>query len=257
MKNKISAVINTYNAEKDLEQVLTALEAFDEIVVCDMESTDATRSIAQRHGCKIVTFPRGQHRIVEPARNFAVSQASSPWVLVVDADEIVTDELRQYLYQRLEEPDLPAGFFIPRHNMFMGQFLGKRGTDHQLRFFKRQGLYWPETIHSVPHVEGRIEKIPSNDRNIQLVHLADETMAESFEKYNRYTSYEVIKKQHKHYSALALVYRPLWRFLRSYLLKGDVWRGRRGLLHSLMAGLYQFMLVSKIIEKELKEEPQK
>ena len=60
-KNKISVVINTYNAEQHLEQVLEAVKGFDEILICDMESTDHTLDIAQKYGCRIVTFERKQY----------------------------------------------------------------------------------------------------------------------------------------------------------------------------------------------------
>jgi glycosyltransferase involved in cell wall biosynthesis len=87
-------VINTRNAEQHLQQVLEAVKGFDEVLVCDMESEDATLDIARRNGCRIVTFPKADHKSAEPARTFAISQARYPWVLVVDADEIVTPELR-------------------------------------------------------------------------------------------------------------------------------------------------------------------
>ena len=58
-ENKISVVINTYNAEQYLEEVLEAVKGFDEILVCDMESTDRTVAIAQANGCRVVTFPKG------------------------------------------------------------------------------------------------------------------------------------------------------------------------------------------------------
>ena len=91
----ISVVINTYNAAKQLERTLESVTDFDEIVVCDMESTDHTLDIARGYGCKIVTFERKDYNIVEHARNFAISQASNEWVLVVDADEVVTSEMRK------------------------------------------------------------------------------------------------------------------------------------------------------------------
>lgn len=86
---KISVVINTYNAERHLSSVLDSLKDFDEVVVCDMESTDATVAMAQSYGCRIVTFPKGNIKICEPARNFAIQAATHEWVLVVDADEVV------------------------------------------------------------------------------------------------------------------------------------------------------------------------
>lgn len=100
-ENKISVVINTYNAEQHLNRVLDAVKDFDEVLICDMESTDSTLEIARRHGCRIVTFPKGDAVSAEPARTFAIQSASFHWVLVVDADELVTPELRQYLYRRI------------------------------------------------------------------------------------------------------------------------------------------------------------
>ena len=114
MKNKISVVINTYNAERHLEKVLQAAKDFDEIVVCDMESTDHTVEIAQRYGCKVVTFPKKDYVSAEPARNFAIQSASSYWVLVVDADELITEDLRKYLYDRIKEENCPTAEWYVR-----------------------------------------------------------------------------------------------------------------------------------------------
>ena len=65
---KISVVINTYNAERHLLQVINAAKGFDEIVVCDMESTDNTLAIAKSMGCRVVTFEKKDYNIVEPAQ---------------------------------------------------------------------------------------------------------------------------------------------------------------------------------------------
>ena len=133
-ENKISVVINTYNAERDLEQVLKAVKDFDEVLICDMESTDATLDIARKYGCKIVTFERKDYNIVEPAREYAIHEAAYEWVLVVDADEVVTPELKAYLYQRIQEADCPDGLYIPRKNYFMGRFMRCHYPDHILRY---------------------------------------------------------------------------------------------------------------------------
>ena len=136
-ENKISVVINTYNAEQHLEEVLESVKNFDEILICDMESTDHTLEIAQRYGCRIVTFPKGKHRIVEPAREFAIHEATHEWVLVIDADEVVTPELRTFLYEQTVMADAPDGIAIPRKNYFMGQFLHSAYPDYVLRFFRK------------------------------------------------------------------------------------------------------------------------
>ena len=68
-EQKISVIINTYNAKEHLAKVLESVKDFDEVVVCDMESTDSTVEIAQRYGARVVTFPKAGHKSAEPARS--------------------------------------------------------------------------------------------------------------------------------------------------------------------------------------------
>ena len=206
--SKISVVINTYNARQHLQKVLESVKGFDEVVVCDMESTDDTVAIAREYGCKVVTFPKGDHKSAEPARTFAIQSASSKWVLVVDADEIVTPELREVLYQRIEDTDCPAGYYIPRQNMFMRMFVRDFHYDYQLRFFVREGTEWPPYVHTFPKVQGRVEKLKA-DKKARLLHLMDESMHEYMEKMNLYTDNEVEKKRDKGYGLGALLWRPV------------------------------------------------
>ena len=248
-ENKISVVINTYNAERDLEQVLEAVKDFDEVLICDMESTDKTLDIARRHGCRIVTFPKADHKSAEPARTFAIQSAANPWVLVVDADEIVTPELRDYLYRRIAEADCPAGIYIPRINRFMLAYTKSIAYDHQLRFFKKEGTIWPPYVHTFPTVEGRKEKIPHSEKNVHFLHLADETISDLVRKTNSYTDGEVQKRSAKQYGLGALLGRPFWRFFRNYVLKLGFRDGMPGLIRAGMDAFYQFVLVAKIMEK--------
>ena len=88
---KISVVINTCNNEKIIRECLESVKNFDEIVICDMYSEDKTLEIAKEYNCKIVMHEKTGW--VEPARNFAISHATNEWVLVVDSDEIITEEL--------------------------------------------------------------------------------------------------------------------------------------------------------------------
>ena len=250
----ISVVINTYNAQQHLAKVLESVKDFDEVVVCDMESTDDTVKIAERYGCRVVTFPKNGHTCCEPARTFAIQAAQNPWVLVVDADEIVTPELRKALYEvekegrregEKEERSPVAGYYIPRQNMFMSMFVRDFHYDYQLRFLVREGTEWPPTIHSLPKVPGRVEKLKA-PKEARLLHLMDETMHEYVAKMNVYTDNETEKKQ---YGVAALFWRPLWRFFKSYVMDGSFRMGVRGLIRSGMHAVYQFILVAKIIEK--------
>ena len=249
-EKKISVVINTRNAEQHLQQVLEAVKGFDEVLVCDMESDDATLDIARSHGCRIVTFPKADHKSAEPARTFAIQQARYPWVLVVDADEIVTPELHDYLYRRIAEANCPAGLYIPRWNRFMLSYTKSVSYDHQLRFFRREGTVWPPYVHTFPTVQGVTEKIPSSAHNVRLIHLADETIADLVRKTNAYTDGELQKRSEKHYGIGALIGRPTWRFFRNYVLKLGFRDGLPGLIRAGMDAFYQFVLVAKVIEKD-------
>ena len=248
-ENRISVIINTYNAEQHLRKVLDSVKDFDEVVVCDMESTDHTLEIARKYGCKIVTFPKENHTCCEPARTFAIQSASNKWAFVVDADEIVTPELREELYQIIQQPNCAAGYYIPRQNMFMSMFVRDFHYDYQLRFLLREGTEWPPYIHSLPKVPGRVEKLKAK-KEARLLHLMDETMHEYIDKMNVYTDNETDKKQ---YGTMALFWRPVWRFFKSYVMDGSFRMGTRGLIRSLMAAQYQFILVSKIIEKRYRD----
>ena len=252
MKQKISVVINTYNASKHLARVLDTVKGFDEIVVCDMESTDDTLAIAKEHDCNIVTFPKADHKSAEPARTFAIQSASNHWVLVVDADEIVTPELREVLYQLIQQPDVAAGYYIPRHNMFMNMFVRDFHYDYQLRFFIREGTEWPPYVHTFPTVQGKVEKLKAR-KEARLLHLMDETMHEYMDKMNQYTDNEVEKKRDKGYGIGSLLWRPAWRFFKKYVMDGSYRMGTRGLIRAMLDAVYQFVLIAKIIESRYRD----
>ncbi len=247
--NNISVVINTYNAEKYLEQVLEAVKDFDEIVICDMDSSDNTINIAGKYGCKIVTFPKGNHVSAEPARTFAIQSATSKWVLVIDADEIVTPELKEHVYGRVNSNDCPAGLYIPRKNYFMHSLMHSLYPDYQLRFFIREGTEWPPYVHTFPIIHGHTDYLPASRKELAFIHLADDGVWDIIRKTNQYTESEVEKKAEKGYGIGALFYRPTWRFFRSYILKGGIRDGIPGLVHAVLDGVYQFVLVAKIIER--------
>ena len=223
---KISVVINTFNAARHLPQVLTAVQQFDEIVVCDMESTDNTCAIAREAGCRVITFVKGDCCIVEPARQYAIDAAQHQWVLVVDADEVVPDALRLFLYNTIRRPDAPAGVAIPRKNYFMGRFL-----------------------HTSPQINGRVEYISARKRELAFEHLANDSVSDILRKTNTYSDYELPRRRHKHYGVGALLSRPFFRFFKSYILKKGFLDGIPGLVHALLDAIYQTVIVAKLLEE--------
>lgn len=249
-ENKISVVINTYNAERFLQQVLDTAKGFDEILICDMESTDRTIEIARQNGCKIVTFEKKDYHSAEPARTFAIQSASSQWVLVVDADELIPSELREYLYNEIKRPDCPSGIYIPRKNYYAGKFMHCYYPDYLLRFFIKEGTEWPPYVHTFPTVKGRLDKIPRNRKDLAFIHLADEKTNVILNKTNEYTENEIEKKKDKNYSFFALFYRPFFRFFKAYILKGGYRDGMAGFVRASFDGLYQFIMLIKIWESK-------
>lgn len=250
MESKISVIINTYNAERYLERVLEATKTFDEIVVCDMESTDSTREIAALYGCRIVTYPKAGCMSAEPARTFAIQSAQNDWVLVVDADEIVSLELHDYLYEFIKDPNDIKGLYIPRQNYTMGVALPSSYPDYQLRFFVREGTEWPPYVHTFPIIKGRAAYIPKKNKMLALIHLDDSTSA-SIVRLNNYTENEVEKRHITHVSWAKLFFSPIFRFFKSYVLKGGFLYGKAGYVQAVRGFIYKFTLLCKCYEKEI------
>ena len=242
--------MNTYNAEKHLQKVLDSLKGFDEIVVCDMESTDSTVNIAENNGCKVVTFPKGNHNICEPARDFAIHSATHDWVFVVDADEIIPDALRHYLYKRINDPQFDSAIAVPRQNSFLGK-PATASPDYQLRFFLKDKTEWPATIHSRPVVDSKIENIPAKRKDLYMIHLDDLSLKSRINKMNTYSDYEVIKRAHKKYGFIKMLFRPGWFFIRSFVFGKGITDGKRGLVRAYMAALYQIIYLSKLYENSI------
>lgn len=253
MEEKISVVIQTYNAERHLARVLDAVKEFDEVIVADMESTDATRDIASHAGARVVVYPKGNHTICEAYRERAVHEASHPWVLVVDADELVTPELRTYLYDDIRRHPSPHSLLIPRKNHFMGRWMKSHYPSYQHRFMPREGTTWPTTIHSHPSTEGPVRKIPAKRTELALVHLYNEPYKEIMKKVDRYTDGEVERRSNKT-NPLRLLFDPAFVFFRSYIVRGGFRDGIPGLIHSAIDAQYRFMALAKVQERRLRKE---
>lgn len=244
----ISVVIQTYNASEHLEKVLHSVEGFDEVLVADMESTDNTLDIARNFGARIIVFPKKNYTIPEIYREDAIHAASSPWVLVVDADELVTPQLREFLYREIRKDNTPRGFRIPRKNFFMGQWMHAYYPDYILRFMPRNGTRWPKKIHSHPQIEGPVYTIPSKNTDLALIHLANEKVGFYINKMNRYTDNEMDRRRNK-YKPWKLLVDPPVRFFKSYFLKGGFKNGLPGFIHAVMDSMYRFTLLAKLEEE--------
>lgn len=250
MNNNISVVINTYNASKYLARVLETAKSFDEIVVCDMESTDNTVEIAKSYGAKVVTFPKANHKSAEPARTFAIQSASCDWVLVVDADELIPQALHDYLYDFIKNPSDIRGIYIPRKNFTMGTFLPSSYPDYQLRFFIKEGTVWPPYVHTFPTVNGKLYHIPEKRKDLAFVHLDDSTHA-TLVRLNNYTDNEVEKRAGTKVTLFKMFASPTMRFIKLYFIKGGFRYGIAGYVQAMRSAQYKFTVLCKLYEKQI------
>ena len=133
---ELSAVVITWNEEKNIERCLEALRFCDEIVVVDSMSTDRTVEIASRHTDKVSLR---EFTGFSDQKSAAVALASGDWVLAVDADEIVSTELAGEIRDVIRHPEFDA-YRIPRLSYFLGKAIRRCGwyPDYQLRLVRRE-----------------------------------------------------------------------------------------------------------------------
>ncbi len=132
----IASVTITKNEERNIAACLDSLKWVDELIVVDAESADRTVELAKAHTSKVYVRPWPGYG---PQKNFAMDQATADWVLIVDADERVTDELREEILALLTAPGPAAAYRIPRRNFYYGCWIRGAGQypDPQLRLVRR------------------------------------------------------------------------------------------------------------------------
>lgn len=154
----ITAVIFVRNDQLTIKEVIdSCLKLTNKIEVIDLESSDKTAQIAQNAGAEIFSFPFTPY--VEPSREFGINKAGTDWVLILDADERVTEDLAKEIKQVIKNSSF-THFKIPRKNIFGRKKWLKHGgwwPDYQIRLLNKKSFKnWPKEIHSTPHIEGEI-----------------------------------------------------------------------------------------------------
>ncbi|MFA6533265.1 MAG: glycosyltransferase family 2 protein [Patescibacteria group bacterium] len=156
MKNRpsISAVINVRNEAENLSRCLRSIKNFaDEIIVVDMHSTDGSSEIATSFGAKV--FPYRPMKVVEPARNFALSKATGKWIILLDPDEYLNKTLKKELIKITHRSDVDF-VRIPRKNIIFDKWIRHSNCwpDYLIRFFRKGAVVWKKEIHSQPETKG-------------------------------------------------------------------------------------------------------
>ncbi len=186
-KQRLSVVLATYNEANNLGTCLASVrDLADEIIVVDGSSEDSTREIAQNFGAKI--FKVANHPMFHTNKQLAVDKATGDWVLQLDADEVVSPELKQEIKGVLRSAFSiqHSAFYIPRKNFFLGHWLRKGGQypDEVIRFFQKGKAKFPQkSVHEQLKVEGSIGHLTGH-----LLHYTAPTLDRYLTNSNRYTS---------------------------------------------------------------------
>jgi glycosyltransferase involved in cell wall biosynthesis len=239
----LTVTIITRNAEGVLEDCLRSASFADEIVVVDSGSTDRTAAIAAGFGARVL---QKDWLGFGPQKQFAVAAASNEWVLCLDADERVSDTLRESIHRELRAPRAKA-YVVPRCNRFLGRWLrhGEGYPDWCLRLFDRRHARWSDDpVHEKVIASGPVQRLAGD-----LMHYSAESLAVYLEKQNRYTSLQAAELHAKGRpaGALQLLLAPLARFVKFYILRLGFLDGVPGLVHVAIGCMNSFNKYAKLI----------
>jgi glycosyltransferase involved in cell wall biosynthesis len=253
MSIAISAVVNTLDAERFLAYALRSVAPWvAEIVVVDMESTDATVAVAERFGARVVPHPRTG--FVEAARAFACAQARGTWLLVLDADEIVPPALARRL-RAVAAGDEADVVRIARVNHLLGGALLHSGwnpeRDRHTRFFKRGMVEHPAALHAGPRPVAGARTMTLAPEEA-LVHFNYVDVDEFLGRLNRYTGVEAAQAfaRGTRASRRAALAGAAREWLTRYVRHRGYRDGWRGFYLSLMMALSPIVTQAKLAELE-------
>lgn len=248
---KLSVVINTRNEEKNLPRALASIKTLaDVIIVVDMDSTDNTREIAKKAGAKVYKHkPTGY---VEPARNYAISKATSEWILILDADEEVPPSLAKKLRTIVKDKKAAQYYRLPRKNIVFGKWLehSRWWPDYNIRFFRKGFVVWNELIHSVPTTQGKGLDLEAK-LDYAIIHHNYDSVSQYLERMNRYTDVQA-KAQAKggyQFDWQDLIRKPVGEFVSRYFAGEGYKDGIHGLVLSFLQAFSELVLYVKVWEK--------
>lgn len=248
---KISAVINTLNEAKKIGRCLASLKGFaNEVIVVDMMSTDSTREIAKKYGAKVFKHKRVGY--VEPARNFAISKARYDWIIILDADEEISEGLKSYLKKEIKDTKYDY-FRLPRKNIIFSKWMKHSGwwPDYNIRFFRKSNVSWGNEIHSIPLTVGQGADLPAKE-DFAIRHRHYSSVEEYVTRMNKYTTIQAkeLNKKGIEFKWRFIISKPVSEFLRRYFAESGYKDGLHGLTVCLLQSLSELVVYAKLWQKQ-------
>ncbi len=242
----LSVAVVVLNEEERLRACLESVVWADEIVVVDAGSSDKTVAIAREFTDRVLFRPWDGY---VPQKNYALDQCRGDWLLSLDADERVSDALRDEIRATLRGGGPEAGFQLPRRNLFQGRWVRHGGLypDWQLRLLRRgQGAFAARAVHESVTVDG-----PAGRLRSPLVHESYRSIGDAVARLNRYSDLAAteLARAGRGGSLLDLLGRPVWRFLSMYVLRAGFLDGWRGLVLAGLHAHYVFLRAAKVRER--------
>lgn len=243
----ISAVVVTFNEELNLERCLQGLIFADELIVVDSFSTDKTVEIAHRFADKVVQRP---FKGMSDQKNVAMEMTAHDWVIVLDADEVVSPELAAEMRKAVES-DKYVAYNIPRLSYFLGKPIRHCGwyPDPVIKFMRKSKATHPDRIiHAGVKVNGSIGLL-RND----LIHYSYNNMDDVFRKTFNFSSKTARQKfiEGRRFRLSDVVFRPGLTFLKKYVVQQGFRDGLRGFMISSLAQISVFLRYAALWEMSL------
>lgn len=249
-KPRLSLCIITLNEEANLERCLRSVKGLaDEILVVDSMSSDRTRAIALQAGARVVEQEFLGHI---KQKQFALDLVIGQWVLSLDADEWLDQELRASIEAALgdEASNDVAGFELNRQPFYLGRWIDHSGwfPEWKLRLVRRTQARWTGfDPHDRLEVDGRTARLPG-----RLRHYPHDDIAGHLSTVNDYTDIIVSHwpQMPRFRIMLGLFVEPPLVFFQKYFLQGGFRDGIRGLIISVMTAFYFFVRHAKLWERD-------
>lgn len=243
---KISAVIITYNEERNIARCIESVKpVVDEVVILDCFSQDRTRQIAEEHGA---TFYQQEFLGFAKQKNRAVALATHDFVLSLDADEYLSSELTQSIHN-VKNNWTKDGYMFNRLSSFEGTWIKTCGwyPDQKLRLWdRRKGTWQGDGVHErVDMIEGSEVLAIKGD----LFHRAYDNISQFLAKNQSYsTIHAQVNRYRTSSSTFKIIYKTVFAFFKAYILRGGILDGYKGLVISGSTAHWVFYKYAKLLE---------
>lgn len=246
-RRPLSVLIPTFNEAEMLPECLDSCAFADEIVVVDSGSDDGTPDLARAAGASVWTNPFTGHAT---QKNWGLDRLAHDWVLVLDADERVTPELRREIEAHLAAPPEADGYWIRRSNTFLGRPIRGCGWQHDkvLRFFDRNaGRYEERRVHEEVQLRGAAGILDH-----PMLHHSCRDLPTWMHKVARYSGLgaEELYRRGRRFRWSDLVFRPPARFLKQYLWQAGIRDGMEGFILCAYSAYGVFAKYARLRELE-------